>query len=96
MAAFDVARTKWIVKLAPHLTGEAQQAYAALSAEEAKDSAQVKEAILHCYNINEETYYCQCFWSASQSLIVSWLFACKIPNGNGLLHHVVFSNILFN
>ena len=65
MTAFDVSRAKWTVKLAPHLTGRAQQAYAAISTEEAKDYTRVKDAILHRYNINEETYR-QRFRSATQ------------------------------
>ena len=38
------------------LTGKAQQAYAALSAEDATKYAEVKAAILRRYDINEETY----------------------------------------
>ena len=30
MTAYAIAKTKWILKLAPQLTGKAQQAYAAL------------------------------------------------------------------
>ena len=44
-------------KLAPQLTGKAQQAYASMGAEEAGDYKQVKEAILRRY-ISQETY-CQ-------------------------------------
>ena len=46
----------WAFKLAPHLTGKAQQAYAALSSEEAADYTKLKEAILHKYNITVDSY----------------------------------------
>ena len=46
----------WAFKLAPYLTGKAQQAYAALSSEEAADYTKLKEAILHKYNITVESY----------------------------------------
>ena len=56
MEAFEVDRARWPYKLAPQLTGKAQQAYAALSLDEARDYDAVKAAILRRYNINEETY----------------------------------------
>ena len=40
----------------PQLTGKAQQAYAALSADEVKSYGTVKTAIIRRYNINDETY----------------------------------------
>ena len=56
MAAYDVPENRWVFKLAPQLSGKAQQAYAALSGEAAADYSQVKEAILRRYGVNEETY----------------------------------------
>ena len=56
MAANEVSRERWSFQLAPHLTGKAQQAYAALPPEDAKTYDMVKEAILRRYDINEETY----------------------------------------
>ena len=56
MEAYEVERARWSFKLAPQLTGKAQQAYAALPPEHAKDYDEVKAAILRRYNINEETY----------------------------------------
>ena len=50
----DTAR--WAFKLAPQLTGRAQQAYAALEPTDAECYATVKAAILRRYNINDETY----------------------------------------
>ena len=44
---------KWSVLLAPQLTGKV---YVALSKDDSKDYAQVKEAISQQYDINEETY----------------------------------------
>ena len=46
MAANEVSREWWSFQLAPHLTGKAQQAYAALPPNEAKTYDTVKEAIL--------------------------------------------------
>ena len=56
MAACGVPRAKWIFRLAPQLTGKAQQAYAALSTEDALIYDAVKAAILRRYDITEETY----------------------------------------
>ena len=52
----------WAFKLAPQLTGRAQQAYAALNADDAAKYEEVKAAILRCYDISEETYR-QRFWT---------------------------------
>ena len=51
-----IAEESWTLRLAPQLTGKAQQAYAALSATDATDYRKVKEAILRRYDISEETY----------------------------------------
>ena len=56
MQAYEVDVSRWAYKLAPLLTGKAQQAYAALDLEDAKSYAAVKAAVLRRYNINEETY----------------------------------------
>ena len=56
MAANEVRRERWSYQLAPYLTGRAQQAYAALPPEDAKEYDTVKEAILRRYDINDETY----------------------------------------
>ena len=56
MEAHEVRRERWLYQLAPQLTGKAQQAYAALPPDEAKNYDAVKTAILHRFNINEETY----------------------------------------
>ena len=56
MQAYKVDRPRWTYKLAPPLTSKAQQAYAALSVDEASDYDTLKTAILRRYNINEETY----------------------------------------
>ena len=45
--------------LPPYLTGKAQQAYAALSSEEAADYTNLKEEILHKYNINIDSFHQQ-------------------------------------
>ena len=56
MEVNEVSRERWPFQLAPQLTGKAQQAYAALTPEDAKDYDAVRTAILRRYNINEETY----------------------------------------
>ena len=56
MRAYEVSEERWAVKLAPQLTGKAQQAYAAMGAEDAGEYTALKEAILRRYDISEETY----------------------------------------
>ena len=56
MKAYEVDTARWAFKLAPQLTGRAQQAYAALDPSDAECYTTVKAAILRHYNINEETY----------------------------------------
>ena len=56
MRAYEVPEERWAVKLAPQLTGKAQQAYAAMGAEDAGEYTALKEAILRRYDISEETY----------------------------------------
>ena len=56
MAAYGVDRSQWVYRLAPHLTGKAQQAYAAMSTEDASTYEEVKAAVLRQYDISTETY----------------------------------------
>ena len=56
MRAYEVKEERWAVKLAPQLTGKAQQAYAAMKTEDARRYEKLKEAILRCYDISEEMY----------------------------------------
>ena len=56
MNAFKVPQEQWVYKLAPQLTGKAQQAFAAMEMTGAGNYDDVKAAILLRYNINEETY----------------------------------------
>ena len=60
MVAYEVPKERWTFKLAPQLVGKAQQAYAAMSPDEAQDYDQLKEAILLRYNINEEILRSRC------------------------------------
>ena len=53
MSAFKVPREQWVYKLAPQLTGKAQQAFAAMETAGADKYDDVKAAILLRYNINE-------------------------------------------
>ena len=56
MSAYNIPKDRWIFKLAPQLSGKAQQAYAALTTEDALEYDGVKAAILRRYDITEETY----------------------------------------
>ena len=56
MVAYGVDKAQWVYRLAPQLTGKAQQAYAAMPTEEAGRYDDVKAAVLRRYNINAETY----------------------------------------
>lgn len=56
MSAYEIPANRWVFKLAPQLSGKAQQAYAALAADAAADYTQLKEAILARYDVNQETY----------------------------------------
>ena len=53
MRVYGVKEDRWAFKLAPQLTGRAQQAYAALNVDDAAQYKQVKAAILRRYDINE-------------------------------------------
>jgi len=53
MQAYGVPQERWAFKLTPQLVSKAQQAYAALSPDDAKDYAKLKKAILLRYDINE-------------------------------------------
>ena len=50
MEAYEVNKARWSFKLALQLTEKAQQAYAALPPDDAKDYSMVKAAILRRYN----------------------------------------------
>ena len=56
MEAYEVDKDRWAFKLAPYLSGRAQEVHGSLSSEQAADYEQLKEAILHRYGIREETY----------------------------------------
>ena len=56
MTAHGVPKERWTVKLAPQLTGKAQQAYAAMATREADDYDELKKVILRRYDIRGETY----------------------------------------
>ena len=57
MEAYEIPKERWVFKLAPQLMGKGQQAYSAMSSEDATDYELVNlTSILRRYNINEETY----------------------------------------
>ena len=53
---YSVEEERWAYKLAPLLTGKAQQPYAAMKPKDAGEYLEVKGAVLRRYDINEETY----------------------------------------
>ena len=56
MVAYGVPKDRWVFRVAPQLTGKAQQAYAAMAAEDTGDYDQLKAAIFQRDSITEETY----------------------------------------
>ena len=54
MVAYGVPKDRWVFRVAPQLTGKAQQAYAAMAAEDTGDYDQLKAAIFQRYSITEE------------------------------------------
>ncbi|KAL5497079.1 hypothetical protein EMCRGX_G013478 [Ephydatia muelleri] len=56
MEAYEIDKNRWTFKLAPYLSGRAQEVYGSLAAETVADYEQVKEAILVRYGVREETY----------------------------------------
>ena len=56
MKAYEIQKERWSFKLAPQLIGKAQQAYAAMPPDDARDYDKLKDAILRRYDINEESY----------------------------------------
>ena len=56
MEGYSIDKGKWSYKLAPNLTGRAQQAFAALPSTDVGNYDKLKEAILARYNANQETY----------------------------------------
>ena len=56
MVAYEVRKDRWAFRLAPQLSGKAQQAYAGMSMADAGDYEKLKTAILRRYDITEESY----------------------------------------
>ena len=56
MRVHEVKEDRWAFRLAPHLSGKAQQAYAGMGTTEAGDYEKLKAAILKRYDITEESY----------------------------------------
>ncbi len=56
MTSYEIPANRWVYMLAPHLTGQAQKAYAAMPTEEAADYGKVKKTILIRYDITKESY----------------------------------------
>ena len=75
MQAYELPEERWAFKLAPQLVGKAQQAYAALNPDDAKDYVTLKKAILLHY-INES--YQQRFRERMVKLIENSLLGYRI------------------
>ena len=56
MEAYEIDKARWVFKLAPQLSGKAQQTYSTLPTGESNDYDLVKAAVFRRYNVNEETY----------------------------------------
>ena len=56
IVTYEIEKMRWVFILAPHLTGNAQKAYMAMAAEDVVHYHLIKETILKCYNISEETH----------------------------------------
>ena len=56
MQAYKVDGSRWALKLAPELTGQALQAYASMDPSDAECYDSGKSAILRRFNINNQTY----------------------------------------
>ena len=54
MEVYDIRKETWAYKLAPQLTGNAQQVYTAMQPEKAGDYEVLKSAVLRRYDMNEE------------------------------------------
>ena len=57
MEAYEVPQPKCSFKQAPQIIGQAQQIYAGLTPDDAKDYKKLKGAILKRYGVNERTTY---------------------------------------
>ena len=53
--AYKWSEDMWVLKLIPLLTGRCMAAYANMDPEMARDYEEVKQAILHRFDINKET-----------------------------------------
>lgn len=90
MGSYEIPKEYWSFKLAPQLIGKAQQAYAAMSADESGRYDNLKVAILTQFGINEESYK-QRFRQARRQqdetnkefgirlmdLVQKWMLECK-------------------
>jgi hypothetical protein len=56
MTVYEIPESRWAIKLAPQLSGRAQEAYTAMNMATATDYKKVKKAIRRWHDINEETY----------------------------------------
>ena len=82
MQEYEIEPNRWALKLAPQLTGKAQQAYAAMEQTAAIKYEEVKAAILRRYEINEETYQ-QLQPEKALRRVVNWWLDSKIQQRNG-------------
>lgn len=105
IGVFEVDKANWAFKLAPQLTGKAQQAYAVMAMMDAGDYNKMKAAIFHRYDINEETYW-QHFRTVvrkeeesyrqlairADDLLLKWTRECK--SAEEICHLVAMEQIL--
>ena len=85
MSIYHIEEGRWVAKLAPQLSGRAQQAYAAMSSDDALVYTEVKKAILQRYalvrrlmaNASEK------HGARTESHISSWPPACQTSSASG-------------
>ena len=53
---YEIGKERWAFKLAPQLSGRAQQAYASMDSKDSSDYDKLKEVILKRYDITDESY----------------------------------------
>lgn len=56
MGAYHIPNVDWTIHLLPLLTGQSLAAYGSLSKAESTQYDKVKEAVLHCFGVDRETY----------------------------------------
>ena len=57
MKVYEIEKARWVFKLAPQLSGRAQQVYITMDTKDASNYNKLKEEILKRYDITDESYW---------------------------------------